>query len=109
MKDEREFATHVEEAITSLYRALASACDDYDFAVEMNSGALTIEFDRRPAKFVVSPNVPLGQIWVSALSKSFKLDWDAVENSFVLPSSGQTLKELIEEAVAKQLGEDFSL
>ena len=63
----------------------------------------------RPAKFVISPNAPVRQIWVSAHSKSYKLDWDSVENAFRLAGTGQTLTELIQEAIAKQLGEEVSL
>jgi hypothetical protein len=37
------------------------------------------------------------------------LNWDSVENSFVLPATGQSLTELIQEAIAKQLGEEVSL
>jgi hypothetical protein len=37
------------------------------------------------------------------------LDWDSVENEFVLLGSGQTLTELIQDAITKQLGEEVSL
>jgi CyaY protein len=92
-----------------LYRRLAAATDDADFEVDFNGGALAIEFEEPPAKFVISPNSPVHQIWVSAHSKSYKLDWDAAANDFVLPPSRQTLTELIQDAIAKQLGEEVSL
>ena len=38
----------------------------------------------RDAKFVVSPQAPVRQIWVSAMSRSFKLQWDADRSAFVL-------------------------
>jgi CyaY protein len=77
--------------------------------VDFNSGALAIEFEDPPGKFVISPNSPVSQIWVSAHSKSYKLDWDSVENEFVLLGSGQTLTELIQDAITTQLGEEVSL
>jgi frataxin-like iron-binding protein CyaY len=49
------------------------------------------------------------QIWVSAHSKSFKLDWDQARGAFVLAGSGQTLAQLIGDAVGKQLGEEVAL
>jgi CyaY protein len=58
---------------------------------------------------VVSPNSPVRQIWVSAHSKSFKLDWDPAQNAFVLPETGESLKQLIEGAVSRQLGEPVEL
>ena len=107
--DEQDFKKTADEALTALYRALAAAADDYGFDVDFNSGALGIEFEDPPAKFVVSPNTPVRQIWVSAHAKSYKLDWDVVENAFVHTESGDTLKKLIEKAVGKQLKEEVIL
>jgi len=56
-----------------------------------------------------SPNSPVRQIWVSAHSRSFKLGWDEARAAFVLPESGQTLAQMMGEAVSKQLGEQVSL
>ena len=109
MMDEQDFKKRADEALTALHRALVGAADDFGFDVDFNSGALGIEFEDPPAKFVVSPNTPVRQIWVSALAKSYKLDWDVVENSFVHVDSGETLKELLERAISKQLKEEVSL
>jgi CyaY protein len=106
--DDQEFKNRADQSLEALYRRLAAATDDADFEVDFN-GALAIEFEEPPAKFVISPNSPVHQIWVSAHSKSYKLDWDAAANDFVLPPSRQTLTELIQDAIAKQLGEEVSL
>ena len=107
--DDQEFITRAEQALDDLYRRLGAAAEDYEFEVDFNAGALAIEFEEPPAKFVVSPNSPVRQIWVSAHSKSFKLDWDAARSAFVLPGSGQTLAELIGDAVGQQLREKVIL
>ena len=109
MMDEQDFKKRADEALSSLNRALIGAADDYGFDVDFNSGALGIEFEDPPAKFVISPNTPVRQVWVSALAKSYKLDWDVVENSFVHVESGDSLKTLIEKAISKQLKEEVSL
>jgi iron donor protein CyaY len=109
MMDEQEFKTRADAALNSLYKKLSAASDDYGFEPDFNSGALSIEFEEPKAKFVVSPNTPVRQIWVSAHSKSFKLDWDAVKHAFILPETNQTLDELIRSAVARQIGEEVSL
>jgi CyaY protein len=109
MMDEQDFKKRADDALTALHRALIGAADDFGFDVDFNSGALGIEFEDPPAKFVVSPNTPVRQIWVSALAKSYKLDWDIVENTFVHVESGDTLKALIEKAIGKQLHEEVSL
>ncbi|MGH9718904.1 MAG: iron donor protein CyaY [Bryobacteraceae bacterium] len=107
--DEQVFKKNADEALGLLKRALISAADDYGFDVDDNAGALTIEFEEPPAKFVVSPNTPVRQIWVSALSKSYKLDWDEVEHSFIHEESGETLKQLIETVIGKKVGEEINL
>lgn len=109
MMDEQEFKKRADEALAALNRALIAAGDDYGFEVDFNSGALGIEFEDPPAKFVISPNTPVRQIWVSALSQSYKLDWDVVENAFIHVESGDTLKQLVEKAIGKQLGDEVIL
>ena len=109
MIDEQEFKKKADEALTALNRDLIAASDDYGFEVDFNSGALGVEFEDPPAKFVISPNTPVRQIWVSANNKSYKLDWDVVENAFVHSDSGDSLKELVEKAISKHLHEEVSL
>ena len=53
-----------------------------------------------PAKFVVSPNAPVQQIWVSALSRSYKLTWSDDAGTFVL--DGESL-----DAMMKRLSQQF--
>lgn len=107
--EDQEFRTRADEALNDLYSRLSAASDRHGFEADFNSGALAIEFDEAPAKFVVSPNSPVRQIWVSAHSRSFKLDWDPARQAFILPSSGQTLAEMIGEAIGQQLGEAVTL
>jgi CyaY protein len=107
MIDEQAFRKHAEQAIEQLQRALERAMDRYEFEVDSNQGALTIEFEDPPARFVVSPNAPVRQIWVSARVKSFKLDWDEARNAFVL--GGKDLNELIAGLIGEQLGEGVTL
>ncbi len=109
MIDEQQFKKVADEALTTLSRALIAASDDYGFEVDFNSGALSMEFEDPPAKFVISPNTPVRQIWVSANSRSYKLDWDVVENAFVHLDSGDSLRVLVEKAISKHLGEEISL
>jgi iron donor protein CyaY len=108
MLDDQAFQLKSDEALSKLYRSLARASDEHGFDTDFG-GALTVEFDDPPAKFVVSPNAPVKQVWVSAHMKSYKLDWDAARSEFVLGDTGQSLTDLIQEAVSKQLGEEVSL
>jgi len=107
--DDQEFKTRSDRALDDLYKRLSTSADEHDFEVDFNAGALAVEFESPPAKFVVSPNSPVRQIWVSAHSKSFKLDWDPARDTFVLPATTQSLAELLGEAVGKQIGEEVRL
>jgi iron donor protein CyaY len=107
--DDNEFTKRADHALNDLNRRLLHAADEYDFEADFNSGALSIEFEEPPGKFVVSPNSPVHRIWVSALSKSFKLDWDSAQDAFVLPASGQTLVDLVAGAIGTHRGEEVSL
>ena len=109
MLDEQQFQTLAGQALTTLSKALNDAAEHYDFEADMNNGALTVEFEDPPTKFVISPNSPVRQIWVSAHLRSFKLDWLPARNSFVLPETGQDLKQLIAAHVSQQLDEEVAL
>jgi len=107
--DEREFHRRADEALSQLYKRLSRAAEDGAFEPDFNNGALSIEFEDDGARFVVSPNTPVRQIWVSALSKSYKLDWDEARTAFILPETGATLADLMSEVIGRQLGHDVSL
>ena len=83
--DDNEFQRLVDAELNKLYRELTQAAEGHDFDADFNAGALTVEFEEPPGKFVVSPNAPVKQVWVSAHAKSFKLDWSAEAQAFVLP------------------------
>lgn len=93
----------------ALFKKLTAATQQYDFEPDFNAGALSIEFEEPKARFVVSPNAPVRQIWVSAHSKSYKLDWDPARSAFVLPTTGETLDQMIAGAIGKHLDESVTL
>jgi hypothetical protein len=53
-------------------------------------------------KFVVSPNAPVRQLWVSAMSRSFKLPWSPERSVFAL--EGEDLVPLLERLIRQQVG-----
>jgi iron donor protein CyaY len=106
MIDELTFRRNADHAIESLKQSLIDAEEAGGFEVEEQSGALNIVFDDPPAKFVVTPNAPVRQIWISALSTSFKLDWSEEAGDFVFPKDSLTLKPLVARLINQQLGEN---
>ena len=83
MMDEQDFRKHADSVLGSLKQSLIKAEESADMEVEDQSGALHISFEDG-GRFVISPNAPVRQIWISALSTSFKLDWAEAEQDFVL-------------------------
>ena len=103
------FEKHADESLQGLFEALNRAGERHELEADMNGGALTVEFEEPKAKFVVSPNSPVRQIWVSANVRSYKLDWDEGRGEFVLAATGQSLKDMMAEAIGRQLGEEVEL
>lgn len=106
MQDETEFRRAAEGAIENLKQHLYTLeeADDSGFEVEEQNGVLNVLFEEPPGKFVITPNAPVQQIWISALSTSFKLDFDAAQALFVLPRSGEALVALVDRLIAEHLG-----
>jgi iron donor protein CyaY len=106
MMDENDFRKRADTALGSLNKSLMQAEESADLEVEDQSGALHISFEDR-SKFVISPNAPVRQIWISALATSFKLDWSDAEQDFVLSKTGEKLKTLVARLINQQLGEEL--
>jgi frataxin len=106
MLDEASFRNHADVALEALKRSLIQAEEQGDFEAEEQSGALNVVFEDPPGKFVITPNAPVRQIWISALSTSFKLEWSDDADAFVLPKTGETLKEVVERTINQHLGVD---
>jgi iron donor protein CyaY len=105
MLDELEFRSLVETALNSLMQHLILHEEDENagFEVEEQGGVLNVLFETPPGKFVITPNAPVRQIWISALSTSFKLDWDPAASAFILPRTGEHLMALVDRLIQQHL------
>lgn len=104
MVEEQTFRRDADRVLEQLKQSLIDAEEDGGFEVEENSGVLNVVFDSPGTKFVFTPNTPVRQIWISALTSSFKLDW--VDGAFVLPKSREDLKTLTARLLREQTGND---
>jgi iron-sulfur cluster assembly protein CyaY len=110
MLDELDFQRKADTAFTELKKRLLTAGDEHDFDVEGESGKLEVQFqDADETKFVVSPNTPVREIWISALSTSFKLGWSDSRNSFVLEKTGEDLRQVMSRVISDQVGAQVTL
>ena len=106
MIDEATFRRESDAALHSLKQALIRAEDKgAEFESEEKNGVLNITFDSGD-RFVFSPNTPVRQVWISAQSTSFKLEWNEAAHAFVLPKTGEDMRTLTERLVREQLDDD---
>jgi CyaY protein len=100
---ESEFRSRSDEAFNKLNRALGVVAEQHDVEILFQNNVLSIEIeDPSPGKIVISPQAPTRQIWISAQSTSFKLDWSG--SNFVFPATSETLDQLVGRLVGEQLG-----
>jgi CyaY protein len=91
---EQEFRLRADEALEQARASLLGLADAEGFEVELQNGVLQIEFEEpAPAKFVVSPNAPVRQVWVAALSQGYRLSWSDARAAFEL--EGEPLEALL--------------
>ena len=110
MLDEKDFQRKADAAFDDLKKRLLVLGDEHDFDVEGESGKLEVIFEEpEEAKFVISPNTPVREIWISALSTSFKLGWSDARQSFVHEKTGEDLYAVMTRVVSQQLGAPVKL
>lgn len=104
MLDEAQFRRESDHALEALKQALITAEDDSgSFEFEDNNGVMNIIFENGSSKFVVTPNTPVRQIWISAQATSYKLEWSESGRKFVLPKTGEALIPLTERLLQEHL------
>jgi len=96
---EQEFRIRSDEALERARRDLAPLADEENFEIELENGVLNVLFEEPgETRFVVSPNAPARQIWVSAMARSYKLSWSPELGAFAL--DGETMSRLLERLIA---------
>lgn len=106
MIDEALFRRESDRALESLKQSLISAEEDGDFEAEEQNGVLNVLFEDGSSKFVFTPQTPVRQLWISAISTSFKLDWSESAGKFVLPKTGEDLLTLTQRLLREHLQDD---
>ena len=110
MLDEKDFQRKADAAFEDLKRRMLTAGDEHGFDVEGESGKLEVIFEEpEEAKFVISPNTPVREIWISALSTSFKLGWNDARQTFVHEKTGEDLHAVMSRVISQQLGAQVTL
>ena len=102
MLTEQEFRVQSDQALEQARRALLPLADQNGFEVELQDGVLNLVFEEPgEAKFVVSPNAPVRQIWVSAMAGATS---SLVGRAEAFAIEGETLSQLLERLARAFLG-----
>jgi iron donor protein CyaY len=110
MISEADFQDHATESLEDLEDRVIPISEEHEFELESSGGMLTFIFEKpSAAKFIISPNSPARQIWVSALATSFKFDWDDDQDSFVLDKTREPFPKVIADLLSRQLGQNIKL
>ncbi|MGA7157077.1 MAG: iron donor protein CyaY [Acidobacteriaceae bacterium] len=103
MIDETTFRNESDKALETLKQALFRAEEEGGFETDEKNGVLNVLFEDGSAKFVFTPNTPVRQVWISALSTSYKLEWDESARAFTLPKTGEDLRTVTQRLLREQL------
>lgn len=109
MMDEQDFRKKCDAALELLRKRLLELGDEHDFEVEGGEKLELIFEEPEEARFIISPNTPARQIWISALTTSFKLGWSETAGGFVLEKTGETLPQLMSRILSEQLRASVSV
>ena len=92
---DQDFRVKSDEALQQARRALLPLADQEGFEVEFSGDTLNLLFEEpSEARFVVSPNAPVKQIWVSAMNRGYRLSWEPDAGAFAL--NGESLAVFLE-------------
>ena len=99
--DEQEFRKKCDAAMDSLRKRLLELGDELGFEVEGPGEKLEILFEEpEEVRFVISPNIAARQIWISALSTSFKLAWSFDFKTQFITQFEQPLAQAVHRGIA---------
>ena len=108
--DEQEFRKKADDALEGLRKRLLVLSDEHEFEVEGEGEKLELFFEEpEETRFVISPNTAARQIWISALSTSFKLGWSDSAGAFVMEKTGETLAAVMSRILTQQIGSAVSV
>ena len=97
--DEPQFRRVVSEALRTIARQV-DAIDSDAFDARIGDGVFTVDFDGG-GTFVLSQQVPVRELWLSAYSRAWHFRWDG---EWTERDSGQPLQAVLTEIFTRRLG-----
>lgn len=105
MIEEAPFRRRAHDALASLRKALIHAELETEMEVAEEKEGLAISFELPPARFLLTPNEAVRQIWIAPpLGGTIQLDWDEAHQSFLLLTTGEPLQPLMARLLNEHIG-----
>jgi frataxin-like iron-binding protein CyaY len=94
--------------LSALERSLLELDEELGLDCELVDTKMTVQIAEPPTTWVISTNSGARQIWIAALTKSWKLDEDGA-GGFVLKETGQDLRGVVEHCLSVHFGRKIEL
>jgi len=103
------FTQHYDDTISDLDERLSVLIDKgADLEFEKSGEVLTIIFPDK-AKFIISPNSPVNQLWVSANYEGHRFDFDGAQLVWIDEKTGQEFHEYFSRLLSDKLGQEVEM
>ena len=100
--DDNEFRERSDAALNKVAKWLEDLDpDEVDYAT--GDGVVTIEFSGG-AKFILSRQSQMKQLWLAAGARGFHYNWDAARDAWLDDKDGHELFSRLAEVISEQLG-----
>jgi CyaY protein len=100
--DDNEFLARSDQCLGKVAKWLEDLDpDEVDYTT--GDGVVTIEFSSG-AKFILSRQSQMKQMWLAAGARAFHYNWDAARDSWLDDKDGDELFPRLAESISEQLG-----
>jgi iron donor protein CyaY len=103
--DEPRFRQIVASALKDLWKQV-DAIDSDDLDAKLTEGVFQVDFEAGGV-FVLSQQVPVRELWLSAFSKAWHFTWG--EGAWRERDSGQPLEAVLSELFTRKLGQPVTI
>ena len=105
--DDTEFRARSDECLGKVAKWLEDFDpDEVDYTI--GDGVVTIEF-AGGAKFILSRQSQMKQMWLAAGARAFHYNWDASRDSWLDDKDGHELFPRLAESISEQLGHPIKI
>lgn len=103
------FTNRYDTAVSRLDNALSAFIDSgSEFDTEKNGDVLSVIFDDG-SKFIITPNSPVSQLWVSANYEGHRFNFDEARQQWIDEKSGEIFEAYLGRLLSEKLGQSISL